>query len=194
MSGATRPFTATRPSLGRVVPATICSKVDLPEPLRPITPTHSPETTVRSMWRTAHSLLRFVRFLTLRRFTSMGVSSYFTYSLPASVSSMWCTATVLEEIREVAVVARVQHRGHDQQADRPAARDHHRDRRAWARRGLVDERGAEGLDHTGRRVDQDDRLYRRVVLEVHERVRDGRQVEPGGQRCSEHVAQVAELH
>src|SRR4051812_46547598 len=123
MSGATRPLTTTRPSLGRVVPATIWSRVDLPEPLRPITPTHSPGSTARSTWRTAHSLLRFVRFLTLRRFTSMGVSSYFTYSLPASVSSMWCIARGLEEVREVAVVAGVQHRSHDQQADRPEARD-----------------------------------------------------------------------
>ncbi len=40
-----RPCVAMRPAVGCSVPQTICSSVDLPEPLRPMMPTVSPRPT-----------------------------------------------------------------------------------------------------------------------------------------------------
>ena len=71
------PRTATLPSVGAVTPASRRSIVDLPDPLRPITPRHSPVSTARSTSRSAHSWLRRVRDVTRStRVTSIGVSSY----------------------------------------------------------------------------------------------------------------------
>ena len=52
-SAAILPLTSTMPALGASVPQITCSKVDLPEPLRPTMPTVSPRATVRSMPRSA---------------------------------------------------------------------------------------------------------------------------------------------
>ena len=60
MSGATRPRTDTRPFVGAVIPASSRIRVDLPEPLCPMTPTHSPSDTVKSTSRSAHSSERAV--------------------------------------------------------------------------------------------------------------------------------------
>src|SRR3954467_3422413 len=95
ISGATRPRTETRPSVGAVTPASMRSKVLLPEPLRPITPTVSPGSTLRSTPRIAQRLVRVVPGRNLSaRVSSMGASSYFVYRLPTLVSSTAGAAAV----------------------------------------------------------------------------------------------------
>ena len=52
-SGRTRPWTVSTPPVGRVVPARICSIVDLPEPLVPTIPNDSPRRTLKLTERSA---------------------------------------------------------------------------------------------------------------------------------------------
>ena len=79
MSGATWPHTVTVPSVGAVTPASSRRSVDLPDPLRPMTPMHSPRSTRRFASRSAHSAERRDRDRKRNAWpTSVGVSSYFT--------------------------------------------------------------------------------------------------------------------
>ena len=48
-TGATRPFTQISPLVGRVMPQTICRRVDLPQPLRPMMPRLLPRSTSKVM-------------------------------------------------------------------------------------------------------------------------------------------------
>ena len=55
MSAATRPRTSTDPDVGLVMPVTSFSRVLLPEPLRPISPTHAPLGTASETASTART-------------------------------------------------------------------------------------------------------------------------------------------
>jgi hypothetical protein len=48
-TGATRPLTQISPLVGLVMPQTICSSVDLPQPLRPMMPRLLPRWTSKLM-------------------------------------------------------------------------------------------------------------------------------------------------
>ena len=54
----TRPITLTVPIVGESVPAMICSKVDFPLPLVPITPMISPLEIVKDISRNAQNSLK----------------------------------------------------------------------------------------------------------------------------------------
>ena len=151
ISGETRPTTSPDPRLGAVTPASSRSRVDLPDPLRPMTPTHSPGSIRRSMSRRAHSRLRRVRARRpMSRLTSIGASSYFTYRLETPVSDDRGQAR-LEEVGEDAVVAPVDQQPDDEQTDRPHQRPHDAQRRSarpsrrW-RRGRAARRRSTGLN------------------------------------------------
>ena len=76
--GAMIPLTLTLPSVGLSTPAITLSKVDLPAPLKPSTPTLSPFSTVKEISLSAQNSVK----------CSLRVTSFIKYSLRLSTFSL----------------------------------------------------------------------------------------------------------
>src|SRR5699024_4166043 len=169
---------STVPEVGASRPASTRSRVDFPEPLRPMIPMNSPDRAVKeiprtaateTVWRRRRRAARFfggvrsVRGTVYRTRTSwatrvsgevsgatQGPDVVSEVSAAAlSVLAAWWFSAVIAVLR-LSVPERQE--PDDQQSDRPAAEDQPRAERG---RGVVDQRSAVQLQHVEDRVDLD---------------------------------------
>src|SRR4029450_8739290 len=193
MRAPTRPATSSRPAYGYITRVRILSRVDLPEPLAPISPTDSPGRTTRSMSWSAqrHRLEECSRRSRLLSRSSSSRSSMRVRSVRNRFQRWRASMLPSGDIREPRFQA-LERLVSDQQVDRSRDRRDGQERRG----GLlaVEDRAPVAVDHRPQRVEGDIEWLQGGWNQLVEREGDRGGEQPQLQDDGQHVTDVPQVH
>src|SRR3569623_3575903 len=186
---AMRPCTVTLPTVGRRVPQMICSKVDLPEPLRPTMPRVSPRATEKSMSRKAQNSRYSGRSAPTKPCSNRSRGRPYMWKHMPSASTRTAQSVASEDIGKASAGLlehgeAQQHRGQREQGVDAERRE--------VRRGVEDHHGTGLLNDQGERIPGDPLAIR--LTQLRGGIHHGSQEQEHRRQHAGELADVTHVH